>query len=551
MKKRFIVIGSILALWALLLLPLVIPRDTKAPEPVATPAITNDEFSQTPPETTQQQATPSPVVPPPPPENKPAPIVPNSPKQTAIRETVEDEKIYYALQTANDPGYATSWALQSMNAPTAWNIATGDGSTVVAVIDTGFALSHDDLAASWHENSGETGFTTIGSNCWTGTPANKSTNNCDDDANGYVDDWRGWNFSAGDNNPAAGRTNQTGHAVAHGTEAAGLVGAQGNNSTGIATINWNTKIMPLQALSDDGSGFSSDVAAAIYYAVDNGASVINLSIGGVEYDPITETATNYAYENNVVVIAAAGNCGTGNEDGCESVGAGFIGYPARNPQVIAVGASTQSDARASFGSYGSALDVTAPGSGTISSPTWTAANQTSLYSGALYGTSFASPYVASLASLIKSIRPDSSVEDVTALILGTARKPSSMSGQPYTLQLGHGIIDAAKALTVASSLNVTAELPDLLQAGGAKSEHTYSTNQSFGSGCKTETANTYCTVWMKQESTGYDRYLPYTNSALGAQTGWTWNTSMLGSGTWDIRAAQGDLTTTPYTISNK
>lgn len=485
-------------------------------------------------------------------QTPPASDVPtNSPKQDEIRQSVEDEYTYYPLLTANDPGYAASWAIQKVNAPAAWNIATGNGQTVVAVIDTGFALNHEDLKNNWFTNTGESGNTQLGGRCWTGLAQNKSTNGCDDDNNGYIDDWRGWNFSEADNNPMAGRTNSAGAAVAHGTEVSGLVGAAGNNATGVATINWNTKIMPLQALSDDGPGFTSDVAAAIYYAVDNGADVVNLSLGGAEFDPALKDATDYAYANNVVVVAAAGNCGTGAEAGCQGAPAGSISYPALNDHVIAVGATNASDQRASFSSYGPALDVVAPGSGTIVSPTWTATNDATLYSGALYGTSYSSPQVASLASLIKSIRPNSSVNDITALLLATSTKIPAMSGASYTNQFGHGLINANAALTVASSLNVTSATPKLLQAGGPVSEHRYASTDTLGSGCTT-TAASYCTVWMRNAQNGHERYLPYQAANAQGATGWTWSGAILESGEWQVRAVQGDARSTlPYALSNK
>lgn len=474
----------------------------------------------------------------------------NAPKQNAVRETVIKEHVYYPLLTANDPGYSTDWAIQKVNAPAAWDISTGNGQTVVAVIDTGFSLNHEDLINSWYNNSGEIGTTKVGDRCWTGTAKDKSTNNCDDDNNGYVDDWRGWNFSIGDNNPAAGRTNPNGAGVSHGTETAGLAGAAGNNSTGIATINWNTKIIPLQALSDDGPGYTSDVAAAIYYAVDNGADIINMSFGGSDYDPAITTATDYAFANNVVVVAAAGNCGTGNEVGCEGLAAGFIGYPALNDHVIAVGATTSSDQRASFSSYGPSLDVVAPGSGTINSPTWTPNNATTLYTSSLYGTSSAAPQVASLASLIKSIRPSSSVDDITALILATTTKISAMNGALYTNELGHGLINVSTALTVASSLNSTSATPELLQAGGAVSEHRYAASDTLGSGCVT-TANSYCTVWMRNNNTGIDRYLPYAQANSQGQTGWSWSGAILPTGDWQVRATQGDYLSNIYFLGGK
>ncbi|HJM04598.1 MAG TPA: S8 family serine peptidase [Candidatus Saccharimonadaceae bacterium] len=474
-----------------------------------------------------------------------------APKQAEIKETVEKEYTYYPLRTANDPGFASSWALQAVNAPDAWDITTGTSDTVVAVIDSGFSLNHDDLQNSWYTNSAETGTTELGDACWTGVPENKQTNDCDDDQNGYVDDWRGWNFVFSDNNPAAGRDNPNGDGVAHGTEVAGLVGAAGNNNTGIATISWSTKVMPLQALSDDGPGFTSDVAAAVYYAVENGADVINMSLGSNQADPAMLAATNYAYDNNVVVVAASGNCGTGTELGCEDYPAGHIGYPARNPNVISVGATDSANSRASFSSYGVALDVVAPGSGTINSPTWTAGNQTSLYSGALYGTSFASPFVASLAALIKAIRPDSSVQDITALILATAQKPTAMNNAPFTNQYGHGSIDAFKAVTVATSLNEYEQEPILRQAGGPVSEHRYAPSNSLGSGCQSETAETYCTIWMKDVATAYDRYLPYTLTNQESDAGWTWSAGILNDGLWSVRASQGDALSPQYLLSRK
>lgn len=474
----------------------------------------------------------------------------NAPKQDEIRQSVAEEYTYYPLRTANDPGYAANWAVQKVNAPAAWDIATGTGQTVVAVIDTGFGLNHEDLSNNWFTNANESGTTQLGGTCWTGTVQNKTNNGCDDDGNGYVDDWRGWNFSEIDNNPMAGRTNPTGAAVAHGTEVAGLVGAAGNNATGIATINWNTKIMPLQVLSDDGPGYTSDVAAAIYYAVDNGASVINLSLGGADFDPAMKAATDYAYVNDVVVVAASGNCGSGTEPGCQGLPAGSMSYPALNDHVIAVGATTVNDQRASFSSYGPGLDVVAPGSGTIVSPTWTATNDSTLYSGALYGTSYASPQVASLASLIKSIRPNSSVNDITALLLATATKIPVMSGVAYTSQLGHGVVNAGTALTVATSLNATTATPKLLQAGGPISEHRYASTDTLGSGCTTNAA-TYCTVWMRNTYTGYERYLPYQATNAQGITGWTWSGAVLPSGDWQVRAVQGDVWSAMYSLSNK
>lgn len=517
----------------------VIAYDTHGqPHTTATPAPKSSQ------QTTSTQAIPSAT-------STPSPVrTDNAPKQTAIRSDVAAEHVYYPLMTANDPAYSSDWALQKVNAPAAWTISTGNGHTIVADIDTGFALNHEDLKNSWYTNPGETGMTTSSDRCWTGVTQDKSTNNCDDDNNGYVDDWRGWNFYLGDNNPQAGRIDPSGSPAGHGTETAGLIGAGGNNATGIATINWNTKIMPLQVLSDDGPGYTSDVVAAIYYAVDNGAQVINMSLGGSTFDQSLKDATDYAYAHNVVVVAAAGNCGTGTESGCSGSPAGAMSYPALNDHVISAGATTSDDQRASFSSYGPGLDVSAPGSGSIVSPTWTSTNGTNLYASGLYGTSFASPQVASLASLIKAIRPTTSVDDVTALLLGTATKLAVMNGQPYTNELGHGVINAGSALTVASSLNTTSAAPTLFQAGGATSEHQFDLTSKLGSGCQVAVGS-YCTIWLRDDQTGYERYLPFKQASSSLTPGWTWNGSILTSGDWQVRASQGDFHSSSYPLSTK
>lgn len=476
----------------------------------------------------------------------------NSPKQDEVRTATKQEYTYYPMTvpTPNDPGYASQWSLQHVNAPAAWTTSTGNGSTVIAVIDTGFALGHEDLANAWYTNPGEMGMTKPGDRCWTGTPQDKTTNNCDNDGDGYKNDWRGWNFYLGDNNPQAGRTNPNGAAVSHGTETAGLAGSIGNNGIGTTTIDWNTKIMPLQVLSDDGPGYTSDVVAAIDYAVDHGASVISMSLGGYSFDSTLQTAINYAYSHNVPVVAAAGNCGTGTESGCTGQPAGAMGYPALFDHVISVGATDINDQRASFSSYGPRLDIMAPGSGSLISPTWTPANGTSLYSGTLYGTSFSTPQVASLVALIKSIRPSSTVDDIRALLMATATKVGAMNSSIYTEQYGHGLINAGRAQQVAASLNTTTTSPTLQQAGGANSEHSYTLNDTFGSGCSAVT-NTFCTVRIRNAATGAERYLPYAQAG-GSSIGWTWPASLLtASGSWDITAEQGDRFSNPYTIMNK
>ncbi len=472
-----------------------------------------------------------------------------APRQAEITRGITTEYPYQALRSSNDPIQQPAWVNAAIKQNTAWDTATGNG-VVVAVIDTGYGLAHDDLASQWHQNVNETGTTSVGEDCWTGTPASKTTNNCDDDDNGYVDDWRGWDFVGVNNSPQAGQSNPTGSGVAHGTQVAGLVGTAGNNGVGTATVAWNNKIMPLQALDDNGSGYTSSVVAAVYYAADNGASVINLSLGGAVNDTALATAIRYAYDRNIVVVAAAGNCGTGAEQGCDPAKPGAMGYPALNPYVIAVGATTSTNARASFSSYGPGLDAVAPGSGTLVSPMWTAGNPTSAYASSLYGTSFASPIVASYVGLLKSIRPSTSVNDMTALVNATTFRPASMGSEYYTNGFGHGIVDTAKGLQVATNLNQTVVVPELFQTGNNISEHMYSASSAMSSGCA-GTVGSYCTIWANNAN-GYDRFLPYTLTNGSGAAGWSWQGSWLGEGNWDLRARSGaQQSTTPYGLANK
>lgn len=482
-------------------------------------------------------------------ETKQQKLARNAPKQRAVANTIVTEYVYRMFGTVNDPHAASDWTHSKANANTGWDIAVGDDQTTIAVIDSGYALAHEDLASQWHVNVGESGVTAPGGSCWTGSPVDKQTNSCDDDANGYVDDWRGWNFVLADNNPQTGRTNPSGDGTAHGTVVAGFAGARGNNGVGSSAINQRVKLMPLVALDDDGIGYTSDIAGAIYYAVDNGASVINLSLGTYANDPAVASAVTYATAHNVVIVAAAGNCGDGSDPDCPPT-TGAIGYPASYPDVIAVGATTQGDERASFGSHGKALDISAPGYNLPVSTSWSPSNETSLYASGLYGTSFSSPQVASLVALVRSIRPSTSIDDVSALITATATKPAGMSGLAYTQQLGHGIINAASALSIASVLNSSSGTPVLRQGGSVTAEHKAFAGNTLNSECGIS-AGTPCTIQISG-LTGHKRFLPYTLAQPNSTASWSWSASSLDSDGWEIRARSGEaVSSIPYPLVKK
>ena len=470
-----------------------------------------------------------------------------------LEEPIEEEGVFYATATPDDTIYP-QWYTTVIDAPLAWDTTSGSPSTLVAVIDTGFALDHEDLSAAWFTNSGEQGTTQLGDACWLGVAEDKQTNNCDDDGNGYIDDWRGWDFSNNDSSPQAGDNYAPG--ASHGTKSAGLVGARGNNGVGVASVNWNTQLLPLQALYDQGYGYSTDITAAIYYAVEMGADVINMSLGGSTPDSYTLAAVRYAQQNNVIVVASAGNCGL-NQTDPDCVGypsPGGMGYPARYPDTIAVGATTSTDARASFSSYGVELDIVAPGSGSIRTPSWSTSNQTSLYATSSYGTSFSAPIVPGAIALVKGEFPELSADEVLALFANSSDKVAGMSGEDWTEEYGYG------RLNVAALLSEMAKYKQQLNKGSgdvddrssstkpllsSSTGHTSSTKITASSTVRTyciTTPNTLCTLrLLRVGASGVKDYTAIRTNNQGLAV-FEWTKSDITSGTWDAKVTANGLT---------
>lgn len=232
----------------------------------------------------------------------------------------------------------------TIGAPAAWELETGSPAMVIAVIDSGVAFDHPDLAG----------------NIWT-NPGEIPDNGRDDDGNGYVDDIHGWDFVNGDANPSDYSRDLYGNG--HGTHVAGIIAARGDNGRGVVGVMWQAAIMPLQIFdiyeSDsyrDAVIQSFNIIAAIRYAVDNGARIVNCSFGGPAYSVIQENALRDAHEAGVLVVAAAGNDGRDND--LEPT------YPAAYdlPNIIAVAATDDHDELASYSNYGTrSVDVAAPG----------------------------------------------------------------------------------------------------------------------------------------------------------------------------------------------
>lgn len=255
----------------------------------------------------------------------------------------------------DDPDYGILWGLHNfgqtvgiksglpgadINTPEAWEISTGGEEVVIAVIDSGVAYSHPDLASNMWTNPGE--------DPWSDPNDPTAGNGIDDDGNGKVDDWRGWDFVDGNNDPMDYN--------GHGTHVAGTIAAMGNNGDGITGVMWRARMMPLRFLNADGMGWVSDAIYAIEYAVENGARAINASWGTTSFSQSLLSAIQLCRDEGVLVVAAAGNSAA-NIDISPF-------YPASYnlPNIISVAATDQRDNLAPFSNWGpSTVDVTAPG----------------------------------------------------------------------------------------------------------------------------------------------------------------------------------------------
>ncbi|WP_413380239.1 S8 family peptidase [Alkalihalobacillus sp. 1P02AB] len=218
----------------------------------------------------------------------------------------------------------------------------------------------------------------------------------------------------------------------HGTHVAGVAAAMTNNITGIAGVSWKSNILPVKVLNDDGEGSSYEVANGIYWAVENGAQVINMSLGDYYHSDALHDAVKYAYDNDVVIIAASGNDNVSDPM-----------YPAYYPEVLTVAAVDQDQKRAFFSNYGEHVDISAPGEHI---PSLFPDNNYTVMS----GTSMAAPHVAGLAGLIRALRPDLTNQEVYDVITSTAEDLGTNGRDSY---YGHGEIDVTTALQSIHSRN--------------------------------------------------------------------------------------------------
>ena len=313
-------------------------------------------------------------------------------------EYAEPNYYRYATAAPDDPYYQNGylWGLAKIECPEAWDTQTGDPNVVVAVLDSGADLDHVDLSDNIWKNAGED---------WVGdTPGN---NGVDDDGNGKVDDYYGWDFMNNDGYPYDDNVGSY-----HGTHVSGTIGAVGNNGTGVTGVNWSVSIMVLKMLDGTGTGTTGQEIQAINYAIDNGAQVINASFSGDYYSGSEYDAIWDAGAAGVLFVAAAANDGLDIDVDLprqDQEGVYPAGYSLAN--IVSVAASDSNDVLASFSNYGAiSVDVAAPGVSIYS----TRAGDSYQY---LQGTSMATPHVSGLAALIWAENPGFTYIDVKDRIL--------------------------------------------------------------------------------------------------------------------------------------
>ncbi len=347
--------------------------------------------------------------------------------------TAEPYLIRKADYIPSDPYYSSQWAMMKVAAPQAWDFTLGSLSVIVGIVDSGTDTAHVDLRSNLWINPGED----LNHN---GIVDPSERNGIDDDGNGFIDDFYGWNVWQGNNNVQDPPLSAGG---GHGTHCAGDASAVIDNGIGIASLGGKAKIMTAKA--GDGTYIMAS-AAGISYLAGSGADVISLSYGGTFYLAWEQNVINNAWAQGAIIMASAGNSATSQPH-----------YPAAYSNVVAVASTNSSDQVSWFSNYGSWIDICAPGEGIMST---TPGNTYATWD----GTSFSCPIAAGLACQVWAADPDLNNAGVLQQIYTTCVNIDSLNPGLEGL-LGWGRIDAGAAIsTLFPDLSYTEQTFD--DAGG-------------------------------------------------------------------------------------
>ncbi|HEY9897542.1 MAG TPA: S8 family serine peptidase [Pantanalinema sp.] len=351
---------------------------------------------------------------------------------------------FKAASTVNDPMLGQLWGLTKVQAQQAWDVTAGDPNVVVAVVDTGVDYNHPDLK-------------------------------------GQV--IKGPDFGNSDSDPMDDQ--------GHGSHVAGTIAAVADNGVGVAGLAYKTKVLAIKVLGSDGSGDTNAIVKGILKANELGARVINLSLGGPQQSSAMKDAVDQVTAKGTLCVVAAGNDGTSTPD-----------YPAAYPNALAVGASDQSDKRASFSNYGSYVDIAAPGVDILSSTEQTYKKHS--------GTSMASPHVAAAAALLLAKNPAMSVQELRDALTST--------GDPAT-GFGNSAVKRLNAFKALAAVGGTAPTPAPEPGTGAGGGDTQSPSVPTGIKALAASTTQVQLEWnAASDNVGVALYRLYRNGQLIATT---------------------------------
>jgi len=322
----------------------------------------------------------------------------------------------------DDPDFNEQWGANRIKVQDAWDYTRGSAEIPIAIIDTGCDMDHEDLVNSIWINEDEI-----------------PDNGIDDDDNGFIDDFQGWDFVDAPTFPTMGdyldRDNDPSDEMGHGTAVAGICGAEIDNGIGIAGIAPDCPLMILRAGNANGFLQEDDVASAILYALDNGARVVNMSFGDVQASPMLGDVIDYAAGQGLLMIAASGNNGDDQAN-----------YPAAFGPPLCVGSCDSNNERVGDSNYGTALDLLAPGEEIYST---LPDDEYGLMPPTGSGTSFAAPHVSGVAGLVFSLHPNWDAQEVKSILRVSTDDLDPPGWDPET---GHGILRADYAVLVDAAL---------------------------------------------------------------------------------------------------
>ena len=324
--------------------------------------------------------------------------------QSGSIEIAEPHFLPKLLYVPSDDSVEVQYALSRIQAFAGWDLHRGDTNTVIGITDTGVEIFHPDIFSNIAKNYAD------------------PINGFDDDADGYTDNYYGWDTGDNDNDPSTPGN-------PHGQHISGISSAKTDNSTGIAGSGFNCRFIPIKIM--DNNGLLSGAYEGLVYAAEHGCSVINCSWGGYQYSAINEEIIRYVSVNLDRLVF----CGAGNDNNER------LFYPASYPYAVSVGATNDQDSKADFSNFGDRLDIYAPGDLILS--TWT--NGEYQRSG---GTSMSSPLTAGCAAILRSAFPDRSAQQILFQLKTTADAVDNLpSNATWLNKMGSGRLNLFRALS--------------------------------------------------------------------------------------------------------